>query len=77
MASASRAEEGCIDYRFSIDIEDPNLVRIIEQWESQAALDAHFQTAHFDAFASVIADVVDGPSGFTRHEVASSGPLFG
>ena len=77
MAALSRAEPGCVDYRFAVDIEDPSVVRIFERWESQAALDAHFATAHFADFSALIVDVVDGDADFVRYEVAQAGPLFG
>jgi quinol monooxygenase YgiN len=77
MAATSRDEPGCIDYRFSIDIDDPLVVRIFEQWESAVALEAHFATPHFLAFSEVILRAVNGSADFTRFEVSSAGPLFG
>jgi len=77
MAATSRDEPGCIDYRFAIDIDDPLVVQVLEQWESAEALDAHFATPHFRAFSEVILGAVDGPAEFTRYEVSSAGPLFG
>ena len=77
MAATSRDEPGCIDYRFGIDIEDPLVVQVFEQWESGEALEAHFATPHFLAFSEVILRAVDGPANFTRYEVSSAGPLFG
>ena len=77
MAAASRDEPGCIDYRFAVDIDDPLVVRVFEQWESADALAAHFATPHFQAFSEVIVRAVDGPAEFTRYEVSSAGPLFG
>jgi len=77
MATTSRDEPGCLDYRFAIDIDDPLVVQVFEQWESAAALEAHFATPHFQAFSEVILRAVDGPSEFTRYEVSSAGPLFG
>ena len=46
MIRASRAEAGCLDYAYSIDVLDPGLVRVTERWESREALDTHFKTAH-------------------------------
>ena len=46
MVRASRAEAGCIDYAYAIDLLDPGLVRVSERWESRDALAAHFKTAH-------------------------------
>ena len=77
MAATSREEPGCVDYRFSIDIDDPLVVQVFEKWESAGALDAHFATPHFQAFSEVILRAVDGPADFTRYEVSSAGPLFG
>jgi quinol monooxygenase YgiN len=77
MAATSRNEPGCIDYRFAIDIDDPLVVQVFEQWESAAALEAHFARPHFLAFSEVILRAVDGPADFTRYEVSSAGPLFG
>lgn len=46
MIRASRAEPGCIDYAYSIDVLDPGLIRVTERWESREALQAHFATPH-------------------------------
>jgi quinol monooxygenase YgiN len=46
MVLASRAEDGCIDYAYAVDLLDPGLIRVSERWESRDALNAHFQTAH-------------------------------
>jgi len=77
MAATSRDEPGCVDYRFGLDIEDPLVVHVFEQWDSAEALEAHFATSHFQAFSEVIIRAVDGPAEFTRYEVSSAGPLFG
>lgn len=55
--AASRAEPGCIDYIYAIDVLDPALMRVLERWESWDALDAHFQTPHMDAWRAALADV--------------------
>jgi quinol monooxygenase YgiN len=46
MIRASRAEAGCLDYAYSLDLLEPGLVRVTERWESRAALEAHFRTSH-------------------------------
>jgi quinol monooxygenase YgiN len=77
MAVTSREEPGCVDYRFAIDIEDALVLQQFEQWESQEALDAHFATPHFAAFAETLLRAVDAQAEFTRYVVSSAGPLFG
>lgn len=57
MESASRAEAGCSDYTFAVELNDPNKLRITERWENQAALEAHFATPHMAAFNEAIAEV--------------------
>jgi quinol monooxygenase YgiN len=46
MIRASRAEAGCVEYAYSIDVLDPGLVRVSERWDSRDALAAHLRTAH-------------------------------
>jgi len=33
IAVASRAEPGCIEYRYAIDIEEPLVLQFFEHWE--------------------------------------------
>lgn len=54
MIRASRAEPGCIDYAYAVDVLDDTLVRIHERWESRDALEAHFKTAHMDKWRSFL-----------------------
>ena len=50
MIEASRAEPGCIDYSYAVDVLDPGLIRVNERWENRAALDQHFKTAHMSTW---------------------------
>ena len=52
MIRASRAEAGCIDYSYSVDVLDSGLIRVAECWESRDALAAHFKTAHMATWRS-------------------------
>ncbi len=52
MIRASRAEAGCLDYAYSVDVLDPGLIRVSERWESREALAAHFETAHMATWRS-------------------------
>jgi quinol monooxygenase YgiN len=54
---ATRAEAGCIVYAFSEDMAEPGLLRIYEEWESAAHLDAHGQTPHIAAWRAALAKV--------------------
>ena len=39
MITASRAEEGCIEYSYALDVLDQGLVRVSEKWRDRAALE--------------------------------------
>jgi quinol monooxygenase YgiN len=50
MITASRAEDGCIEYGYAQDVLDPGLFRVTEIWRDRATLDAHFATPHLAAW---------------------------
>ena len=50
MLTATRAEDGCVDYSYAEDVAEPGLIRVFEIWRDQAALDAHFKTEHMAAW---------------------------
>lgn len=39
-------DKGCIEYQPFNDKENPNVVWLIEEWDSREELDAHMQTPH-------------------------------
>ncbi len=55
MVAASNAEEGCIAYAFTQDLGDPSILHIVEKWQDEATLAAHFATPHMAAFGAGIA----------------------
>lgn len=57
MIKASRQETGCIEYAYSRDLLDPNLLRIIERWKDKVALVSHFAEPHMAVFRAALAEV--------------------
>lgn len=55
MVAASNTEPGCIAYAFTQDVCDPTVLHIVEKWQDDAALAAHFATPHMAAFGAAIA----------------------
>lgn len=47
LSIATLSEPGCISYDFIRSSTNENRFLIVEEWESQPYLDAHFETAHF------------------------------
>ena len=71
MARATIGEPGCTAYRFSADLEDPDTFLIFEQWESEAALMAHFQSPHMAEFNAQIARFLAAPPAINRYDVSA------
>lgn len=57
MIEATRAEAGCITYSFAFDVADKGLVRVFEEWESRAHLEAHFQVDHMGQWRAALAKI--------------------
>jgi len=55
--TATRKEAGCILYSFAVDVADPTLLRIYEEWESREALEAHFKQPHMTPWRAKLDDV--------------------
>jgi quinol monooxygenase YgiN len=50
VTSRSRQDEGCVDYWWSEDLEQPCRFRFFECWESEEAFDAHQAQPYEQAF---------------------------
>ena len=57
----SNQESGCTFYQLYQDPYDASKFVFIEEYKSQAAVDAHFATEHFKAFGPKIGDLITGP----------------
>jgi len=73
---ATRAEEGCIDYRFSIDLADPDRLNGAEIWASKEAMDAHMASPHMATFMGEAAGFLGGSVTFTTYDVSGSSKLL-
>jgi quinol monooxygenase YgiN len=71
MARASRAEEGCLSYAFSEDLEHPNRFRVFEEWVDGEALARHFRTPHMKAFRERLVGITIVSRKVQRYEVGS------
>ena len=62
VVTATRREQGCREYVFSPDVDDPDLIRLYELWDGQDELDAHLKTPHIEAWRETSADLITGRS---------------
>lgn len=54
MMRATWEESGCLGYSMAIENRREGICSIVERWESEAALKAHFHTPHMAAFNAAI-----------------------
>lgn len=76
MATASKAEFGCITYEFYVGLSDPNTLLLFQEWESVEALQGHFETNHMEDFLKKLPDVLNGEVSTRRYEVKVSNDLL-
>jgi quinol monooxygenase YgiN len=57
MVAATLEEPGCITYAFWQDPDNPGRLRVYEEWEGRAALEAHFATEHMAEFRAALAEL--------------------
>lgn len=77
MRRHTRTERGNQAYEFALDIDDPNVLRIHEEWEDDEALQSHLSTREFADFLERIGETLGGPPDVTRWDGAEPRPLFG
>ena len=75
VVAATREEAGCQWYGIAVDVADPCVVWVSEQWASQADLDAHLRTPHVAAFLEACAALEILDMEVRRYEVSSVGDL--
>jgi quinol monooxygenase YgiN len=66
LLAPTRAEAGCLNYDLHQSQSDPALFVLYENWTSQAALDAHFQTPYLKTMFRLVPELVEGPLEITK-----------
>jgi quinol monooxygenase YgiN len=57
LVGPTRKEEGCLSYELMQNRADPTDFTFVEEWASDAALDAHFATEHIQNALSKVPDL--------------------
>jgi len=78
MDEKSNAEPGCLHYRNSIDISNPNRFVLTEMWADADALYEHFASPHFRAFFAAASELGAVPNlkQFDAEEIAATDERF-
>ncbi len=77
MEAATRAEAGCITYAFATDVSSPTTIRLVEQWQSMAALEEHFVSPHMAAFGKALGGLAPKSLDIKSYEIAGEVKLPG
>lgn len=75
MVAASEKEDGCLSYRFYVDIVNQRRFRIYEEWRDEAALSAHFKTPHMAEFQAAMKNFRVLERKIVKYEVAETQKL--
>ena len=75
MMEATRAEQGCIEYRFSVGIDDPSVVQVFEIWETQEHLEAHFVAPHMAEWRQALKGVTVTGRNLVTYDATATGTL--
>lgn len=75
VAADTLKESGCAEYRFALPINEGDPIVLFEEWESQDALNAHFETSHLAEFRAKMEKVLSEPAIIRRYVVSEAGSL--
>lgn len=63
----NQSHEGCIRYELFQDMENPNSLTMVEEWEDQAALDKHMETTTFKKILPELEKCLEKPVEITKY----------
>jgi quinol monooxygenase YgiN len=64
-------EPGCLSYKLLQNNEDPTDFTLVEEWQSNAALESHFATKHFKDAMAKLPSLVEAEPDIRRYHVVS------
>ena len=70
MTHETHKEPGCLQYHFYTDVENPNMLHVFEEWESQEALDLHITLPHMTEFLSALGEAAADEPTVIRYVVS-------
>ena len=55
----TRKESGCREYKLYQNRQDPQDLTFVEEWDTDAALDAHLESPHLETAVAAMVDLVE------------------
>jgi quinol monooxygenase YgiN len=71
LVAQTRNEEGCVNYDLHQSRENASEFAIYENWTSASDLDVHAKSAHLQAFARIVDDLLEGPAEIRKWRMVS------
>lgn len=75
MRTETLKEPGCLEYQAYADRGDAGTLFMFEKWKDQAALDAHFVSAHMAEFGAALGGLGIRGMDVRKYEVSSEGSV--
>ena len=75
MIAASRAEDGCSAYSYSVDVLDSSVVHVFEVWRDKETLQKHFQMPHLAEWRAAWPTFGISDRKLAMYEVSGVSPL--
>lgn len=60
ISESARQVKGCVQYQYMVPVDDPNLLVLMEKWESEDARQVHMAAPHFQKIQELKGDRVVG-----------------
>lgn len=77
MVAATRAEPGCRECRYALDIEDPEVLAFVEVYDSMDAMRSHLATDHMRSFYASAEGLMAGRPDVSMWVGAEKGTMGG
>jgi quinol monooxygenase YgiN len=68
-------EPGCLAYAFTADTVENDLIQVLEHWQDESSLAAHFRHPNFFATKNLLHEHGSGASVIQKHRVDLSEPV--
>lgn len=72
---ASRAEAGCIEYSYAIDVLDAHVVHVFEVWRDKEVLQLHFKMPHLSEWRAAWTTIGVTDRKLQLYEISAASPL--
>lgn len=74
---ATRAEPGCARYVYAVDLADPNLLHVVEEWSDEEAVNQHMNAPHMADLMQALGGARIEAIGINAYEAHFLKPLLG